>query len=67
MFANLSFAEGPEFVSTPLLIFGLSVGCVIKSYNVSVELSQKVSLVHIHVNYFMYLPSIVLLSCNIKT
>jgi len=66
MFANLSFAEGPEFVSTPLLIFGLSVGCVIKGYNVSVELSQKVSLVHIHV-YFMYLPSIILLSCNIKT
>ncbi len=66
MFANLSFAEGSESVSTPLVISGFSVGCVIKSYNVPVGMFQKVSLACIHVNYFMYLTSIILLSWPIK-
>ena len=62
MFENFSFAEGLESVSTPLAILGFSVDMGIASYNIRVGMFQKVSLVSIHVNYFMYLYSIILRS-----
>ena len=66
MFANLSFLEDVESVSTPLAILGFSLGRVIRSYNVPVGMFQKVPLSCIHVNYFMYLCSLILCSYTPK-